>query len=182
MKAFKKIVLVFPGFTLLILIARIFLEKEYTVVREITINKSKTKVFDYVKYLKNQGNYSKWAMADPNMEKTYSGTDATEGFISAWESKIDEVGVGEQQIIGISYGQRIDYEIRFKVPFEAVNKAYMSTESITDSITLVKWGFNGEMNYPGNLILLFMNMDKILGPDLELGLQNLKQLLENKAI
>jgi hypothetical protein len=35
---------------------------------------------------------------DPNMKKTYTGTDAEVGFISAWESTDKNVGVGEQEI------------------------------------------------------------------------------------
>jgi hypothetical protein len=34
------------------------------------------------------------------------------------------------------------------------------------------------MKYPSNLTMLFMNMEKMVGGDLEKGLQNLKILLE----
>jgi hypothetical protein len=34
------------------------------------------------------------------------------------------------------------------------------------------------MKYPTNLTLLFMNMEKMVGGDLEKGLENLKTLLE----
>jgi hypothetical protein len=34
------------------------------------------------------------------------------------------------------------------------------------------------MNYPANVMLLFMNMEKMVGGDLEKGLQNLKTILE----
>ena len=56
--------------------------------------------------------------------------------------------------------------------------AYMSTESVTDSSTKVTWGFNGRMDYPMNLMLLTMNMDEMLGKDLQEGLVNLKANLE----
>jgi len=35
--------------------------------------------------------------------------------------------------------------------------------------TLVKWGFQSAMKYPLNLVLLFMNLEKMLGNDLETG-------------
>ena len=38
--------------------------------------------------------------------------------------------------------------------------------------------FDGKMNYPMNLMLLFMNMDKMIGKDFESGLKNLKTILE----
>jgi hypothetical protein len=56
----------------------------------------------------------------------------------------------------------------------------MSFDAVNDSVTTVKWGFNGEMKYPMNLMMLTMNMEKMLGPDLENGLKNLKTLLEKQ--
>ncbi len=50
----------------LLLIMALFVKKEYTIEREITINKTKAEVFNYVKHLKNQDNYSKWVMQDPH--------------------------------------------------------------------------------------------------------------------
>ena len=51
---------------------------------------------------------------DPDMKKTYRGTDGTVGFVSAWDSEKDDVGKGEQEIIKITDGERIDYELRFQ--------------------------------------------------------------------
>jgi len=100
------------------------------------------------------------------------------GFVSAWDSEMNEVGKGEQEIKKIIEGDRIDFELRFIKPFEATDNAYMSTESVADSSTKVTWGFNGRMNYPMNLMLLTMNMDEMLGKDLQEGLVNLKANLE----
>lgn len=148
------------------------------VEREIIINKPKAEVFEYIKFLRNQDNYSKWNMMDPDMKKTYKGTDGTIGFISAWESKMENVGAGEQEIVNMIDGERIDMKLRFKVPFESQNDAYMITEDMSNNQTKVKWGFKGAFPYPFNLMGLFMDMEKAVGGDLEVGLQNLKNLLE----
>jgi len=42
----------------------------------------------------------------------------------------------------------------------------------------VKWGFSGHMKYPFNFMLVVMNMDKMLGDDLTVGLTNLKGIME----
>jgi hypothetical protein len=178
MKILKKILLGVVAIIALLLIIALFTKKEYAVVREITINKSKNEVFNYIKFLKNQDNFSVWATMDPNMKKEYRGTDGTVGFVSAWDSNEDNVGKGEQEIKGIKEGERVDFELRFIKPFEATDYAYMTTEESGNDQTLVKWGFNGKMNYPMNLMLVFMNMDDMLGKDLEKGLQNLKNVLE----
>lgn len=178
MKALKIIGLALAGIIALALITGLFVDGKYATEREITINKSKQEVYDYVKYLKNQNNYSVWAKADPAMKKEFTGEDATVGFISAWDSENPDVGKGEQKIIKIADGERIDYELHFIKPFEATDYAYMTTEAVSDSQTKVKWGFNGEMKYPMNLMLLAMDMEKMLAPDLEKGLSNLKAILE----
>lgn len=178
MKALKIAGLVLVGIIVLALIAGLFINGKYAVEREITINKPKQEVYDYVKYLKNQNNYSVWAKTDPAMKKVFTGEDGTVGFISAWDSQNPDVGKGEQKIIKIADGKRIDYEIHFIKPFESTDYAYMTMEAVSDSQTRVKWGFNGEMKYPMNLMLLFMNMEKMLAPDLENGLSSLKGILE----
>lgn len=174
-----KYILVVIGFIITIpVVTAIFVKKEYVVEREITINKPKAVVFDYIKLLKNQNNYSKWATMDPTMVKTYRGTDGTVGFVSRWESKMDDVGVGEQEIKKIVEGERIDYELRFMEPFESTSLAYMSTEAFSENQTKLNWVFNGRMKYPMNIMMLFMDFDKIIGDDLQTGLNNLKTELE----
>ena len=116
---------------------------------------------------------------DPTMKKTYRGTDGTVGFVSAWESKVDSVGVGEQEIKKIKEGERIDFERRFIKPFEATEPAFMTTEPVSENQTKVIWGFSGHMNYPMNIMMLFMDFEKMIGDDLQTGLSNLKRELEN---
>jgi hypothetical protein len=178
MKILKRILIVIVAIVALALIIALFIKKEYAVEREVIINKPKTEVFEFVKLLKNQDSFSVWANKDPNMKKEYKGTDGTVGFVSAWDSQNKDVGKGEQEIKKITEGQRIDFELRFIEPFEANDNAYMTTESVNENQTKVKWGFNGKMNYPMNLMLLCMNMDEMLGKDLQDGLNNLKTTLE----
>jgi len=54
----------------------------------------------------------------------------------------------------------------------------MTTETVSQYQTRVKWGFKGEMKYPMNLMMLFMDMETMLAPDLEKGLSSLKAILE----
>lgn len=180
MKVLKKILIALLIIIAIPLIVALFVKKDYSVMREIVINKPQAEVFNYVKYLKNQNNYSKWANMDPNMIKTYTGTDGTVGFISAWDSKNDEVGKGEQEIKKITEGSRIDYELRFIKPFESTEQAYMITEAASPTQTKVKWGFEGHMAYPMNIMMLFMDFDKMIGSDLNTGLDKLKTVMETQ--
>lgn len=179
MKTLRKVAIALIIIVLVPLITALFVKEDYAVEREITINKPSQEVFSYVKFLKNQDNYSKWAMMDPNMKKEYKGIDGTVGFVSSWDSDKKDVGKGDQEIKKITEGERIDYELRLK-SFGTTEAAYMTTEAVSENQTKVKWGFNGRMSYPMNVTLLFMNMDKMIGKDLETGLSNLKGILEKK--
>jgi hypothetical protein len=113
-----------------------------------------------------------------NILPDFRGTDATVGFVSAWDSPVKEAGKGEQEITKITEGQRIDYVIRFLKPMKSTDYAYIEFKSENDSVTNVTWAFYGNMKYPTNLTLLFIDMDSMLGKDLTGGLSNLKTLLE----
>jgi hypothetical protein len=110
MKTFKLIVVTVAVIIAVPLIAAIFIKKDFVIEREIVLNKPKQDVFDYLKHLKNQENYSKWVALDPKTKISYSGTDGTVGFVMAWESDNPDVGKGEQEIKNIAEGDRIDVE------------------------------------------------------------------------
>jgi len=116
---------------------------------------------------------------DPNMKKEYRGIDSTVGFVSAWEGN-KKVGAGEQEITGIEEGRKLSTELRFIKPFKSVAQSAMTTEALSDNSTKVSWGFEGQMNYPMNVMKLFMNMEKAIGNDFSTGLSNLKIILEKQ--
>ena len=178
MRILKLIGFALAAIIVLVLLTGLFVKREMHAEREIVINKPNEEVFNYVKYLKNQNDYSKWGTMDPAMKKEFRGTDATVGFVSAWESDKDDVGKGEQEIKGIKQGERIDYELRFIKPWESTATAYMITEPVSGNQSKVKWGFDGEMAYPFNVMLLFMDMEDMIGDDFAAGLERLKNQLE----
>jgi len=178
MKIVKRILVGAAVLVAVLLIVGLFVRTEFAVEREVIINKPKDDVFNYVRYLRNHDNFSKWAAMDPQMKKDYRGTDGTVGFVSAWESKNQDVGKGEQEIKKITEGERIDVEIRMRSPFQSTDPAYMTTESIGDNQTRVRSGYLGKMNYPTNLLCPLI-AEKI-GKDMQTGLTNLKTVLERQ--
>ena len=178
MKILKRIFLFILAIVAIALITALFVSKELKSEREIVINKPKQQVFDYIKLIKNQDNYSKWNRMDPGMKKTYTGNDGSVGFSYAWDSEKDSVGKGSQTITAIKEGERVDCDLHFLKPFDSKAKTYLTTTAINDSTTKVTWGFDSEMPYPFNLMKLFKNMEKMVGDDFGTGLSNLKTVLE----
>lgn len=162
----------------IVLIAAYFMPKEYEVQREITINKPVDSVFNYVKYLKNQNQFSVWANIDPKMKSTYKGVDGNVGSLYSWESDIKEVGIGQMEVTKITESKRIDFALRFKKPMEDTAQGYMSTEPVLGNQTKVKWEINGIIPYPTNIMLPMLKMDQLIGNDLQKGLENLKTKME----
>lgn len=180
MKWIKRIFLFFLVLVALILITALFIPRHYQVERDIIINKPKDSVFQFISHLRNQNLYSVWAKADPNMKASFSGTDATVGFVSYWDSNDKNVGKGSQTITKIVPGDSMYTHLRFEVPFEAEDDSYMSTKYIDSTHTRVIWGFQGDYPYPLNIMNLFLNMEEMIGNDFKNGLSNLKLLLEKQ--
>ena len=158
------------------LIAALFIRKDFNIEREITINKPTPVVFSYLSHLKNQDNFSKWVMTDPGMKRDFKGTDGTVGFVYAWDSKMQQAGKGEQEIMNIKNNELVDVEVRFEKPFKNVAKTPFITEALSATQTKVRWGMQGKNKYPINVMNLFMG--NMLGKDIETSLVNLKSILE----
>lgn len=170
------ILLVIAVLLAIIFTGALFVKKDYIVSRSVTINKNKAFVFNYVKIVKNQDYYNKWWTMDPNAKKEFRGEDGTIGFVAAWDSENKQAGKGEQEIINIKDGERIDFEIRFQRPFQNTANSYMATETVTPDQTKLSWVFIGKNKYPFNLMNLFMG--NLLGNDLQTSITNLKTVLE----
>lgn len=168
------ILLVLAGIIILLLVVALFTKKEYIIHREIIINAPQQKVFDYLKQLKNQDNFNKWVMVEPDMKREFKGTDGTVGFIYGWNGK--KAGEGEQEIKTIEEGKAIETEIRFVRPFAGIAYANMVTGFISDTQTKVTWSNASTMKYPMNIMVSMIG--KMLAKDMDTSLSNLKNILE----
>ena len=148
----------------------------YEVNREIVIDKPVPEVFKFVRSLKKHDSWSPWSEKDPNMEKSFTGTDGEIGCISSWSGNKD-VGTGEHEITNIVENKIVESQLRFLKPFKSTSDAYLRMEE-SGKGTKVIWGFKGKNAFPFSIMMLFMNMEKTVGKDFENGLQKLKGILE----
>lgn len=174
MKILKIILFVFLGLIGLILILGLIAPRDFGGKSEILINKPQQEVYEYIKFLKNQDNYGTWNQQDPNMKKTFTGTDGTIGFTYAWESDNNMVGDGKQTITNLVEGEKMESELYFG-DFEDPAKSVIQLTPKSSDQTLVKWEVTGKSPYPWNIMNLFFSMDD----DFQKGLENLKREVEN---
>lgn len=177
MKIFKKILIGIAAFIALLLLIAAFIPTTYTVSVSTTINRPQQQVYDYVKQIRNQENYSIWVMQDTNVVMTYTGTDGTVGFKAAWNSKDDHVGEGEQQITKLD-GERVDVDLRFKRPMEGESKAATIVKAAGENQSTVTNEFYGYNPYPTNLMCF---VGKMFIKDAQTqNMSNLKAILEKQ--
>ncbi len=164
------------GIVVLLLIAALFMKREHYVKREIIINAPRQKVFDFLKMLRNQDKFNKWAKADPGRKWEYRGTDGTVGFIIAWSGNKD-AGEGEKEIMNIVEGERIETQIRFVRPMNMVADVIMETETVAENQTKVSLINSGTMKYPMNIFIPIA--ENRFPKDMDASLATLKNILEN---
>ncbi|WP_100612676.1 SRPBCC family protein [Confluentibacter lentus] len=162
--------------TLFILV--IAIPKYFNISRNIVINKPANEVFEYLKFIKNQDEWSPWKKKDPEMKQSYTGVDGKIGFIAKWEGNKD-VGSGEQEITRIVENEVIETKLRFYKPWKSESDAYIKIKGLDKyNSTIVTWGFSGKNKTLSSIFFLLFNMEKAIGEDFEKGLVSLKKMLE----
>jgi hypothetical protein len=167
------------GIVLILILLGLIAPKNYEVSRSIVIDRNIKEVFQFLKLVKNQDNWSPWKKKDPNMVQSSIGADGEVGFISKWKGN-KKVGEGEQEIISIIENESIDTQLRFFKPWKSESIGHFVVNTVEDKQTLVTWGISGKNKFPMSIFMLFMNIDKMVGKDFEEGLASLKELLEKK--
>ena len=178
MKTLKIIGIVVLAIIALPFIIAIFIPRTYTVSVSETINQPYQVVYDYVRILENQKDYSIWVMQDPTLNPEIIGTDGTVGAIQRWNSTMEEVGEGEQEIM-ILTPERMEVEIRFKRPFESKARAANIFMAISGNSTKITNEFYSDSNYPMNLPSYLFGR-KMMREAQTKNLQNLKNILEKE--
>jgi hypothetical protein len=173
------VIYIFIGILALILVLALIAPRHYEVNREVIINKNVIEVFEYIKLVKNQNDWSPWKQKDPNMKQEYFGTDGEVGFVSKWEGN-KQVGTGEQEIISMDKNKRMETQLRFFKPWKSESLGFFTVDEVGENQTKVVWGFKGINPIPYNIMMLFFNFEKAVGKDFEEGLAKLKQVLENQ--
>ncbi|MDO9000915.1 MAG: SRPBCC family protein [Bacteroidota bacterium] len=171
----KKVLYVIIALLLVYLVLAMFGPKEIKVERDISINKPtffvKSILGDF-KFFHDE--WSPWSEKDSAMKTTYKGAPGELGHFYSWEGN-KEVGKGEMEIISVTEDSLVQ-----RLSFEGMgdSRAYFILKDSGTS-TNVTWGMMFEVGFFGRPMMLFMNMDKMLGADYEKGLTKLKTKLES---
>ncbi|QOW08949.1 hypothetical protein Q73A0000_00595 [Kaistella flava (ex Peng et al. 2021)] len=171
MKKFLKILLAIVA---ILIIVMLLMGKAYHFEKSIIINAPVEKVYTQINSTKAINQWNPWMKLDPNLKVTYSGNPGQIGDKYCWEGN-DEVGSGCQEITALVPNQKQSTKIIFFKPFEsdATSNIILTPEGNSTKVT---WDMDCELDYPMNLMKLFMDgkMDKSYGD----GLNALKAISE----
>lgn len=168
------------GITLVVLAALYFIlalfgPSECNVQRSIVINQRPDVVFNEINDLRQWKNWSYWDNIDPNMQSTYEGPEAGVGAKHLWESENKNVGKGSLTITKSEPNSLIECELAF----EGMGSSTVGfTLKDTTGGTLVTTYMHSKTPFLFRPMMLFMNMDEMVGGDFEKTLAGLKNHTE----
>src|SRR3979490_1411270 len=146
------------------------------VQRAITVKAPAEKIFPLINDFHQWRTWSPYEHKDPALKRTYSGAESGKGAVYAWEGN-NNVGSGRMEILETSVPSKIRIKLDFFKPFEGHNTAEFTMLPQGDA-TNVTWLMHGPSPFMGKIMHVFINMDRMVGKDFEIGLANLKKLAE----
>jgi uncharacterized protein YndB with AHSA1/START domain len=148
----------------------------FSVRRETTVRAPPEKIFPLIDDFHQWATWSPYESKDPAMKRTYSGATSGKGAVYAWDGN-KNVGSGRMEILEAAAPAKIIIKLDFFRPFEGHNSAEFTMLPQGDA-TRLTWLMHGPAPFMSKLMQVFMNMDKMIGKDFEIGLANLKKLTE----
>lgn len=160
------------------LVVGLLLPSKIHVERSIVINAPPSTVFALINDFHKFNLWSPWAKLDPNTQYTFSGPDSGVGAKMEWRSENRDVGNGQHQIMV----SKPDQHIQTALDFGDMGTAFATFDlAATGAGTRVTWGFDRDNGYNMMGRYFGLMMDKMIGPDFERGLANLKTLAESTS-
>jgi len=156
---------------LLVLPDRVFVD------RTITITAPPERIFPLVSNFREFNRWSPWAEKDPNTQYTFEGPESGVGAKVYWYSENKQVGSGSQEIIESRDNELVRTALDFGEQGTA-SASYM-IESTSEG-SRVTWGLM--VDAEGSIIGRYFGllMDRMVGPEYEKGLDNLRKIAENR--
>jgi len=146
------------------------------VQRAASIKAPPEKIFPLISDFKRWAAWSPYEKKDPGMKRSYGGAAEGKGATYAWDGD-SNVGQGRMEITDAQSPGRVAIKLDFTRPFEAHNNVVFTLLAKGDA-TEVTWDMQGPANYLSKLIGVFVNMDRMIGQDFEVGLANLRSVAE----
>jgi hypothetical protein len=152
----------------------------YSLSRSALILAPPEAVFGYLEDFRKWELWSPWAKRDPNAKAIFSGEAKGRGSVFEWSGNSD-VGAGRMTMMQSRPSGGVTVKLDFTKPYEATSNVTFLLKPEAGG-TRVTWSMSGRQTFLEKAFCLLMGgMDRIVGPDYEKGLTNLKAVAEAKT-
>jgi uncharacterized protein YndB with AHSA1/START domain len=148
----------------------------YVVERSIDIDAPAERVFSLLNDFHKWREWSPWEDVDPHLHREYTGSESGAGAAYAWDGN-KKAGKGNMRIVEATPPSHVRIDLTFEKPFPAKTDVRFAVQS-TGTGSRVVWTMNGPLSLAMRVFTVFKSMDKLIGPDLEKGLSQLKTAAE----
>lgn len=148
----------------------------FQIQRKTLIHAAPDRIFALINDLEQWRQWSPWEQKDPDMKRTLSAVTAGKDAFYEWSGD-RKVGQGRMEITESIPPERLTIKLEFIKPFPAHNLVEFLLVP-RGEWTEVIWDMHGPMPFMSKLMCLFVSMDRMVGPDFEAGLNNLKARTE----
>jgi uncharacterized protein YndB with AHSA1/START domain len=149
----------------------------FEISRSTEIETPPAAVFEQVNDFHRWDAWSPWAKLDPNAKTTFEGPSFGDGAKFSWDGD-DKVGAGKMTIVDSKPPEAIKIKLEFLRPMASVADTLFTFAPAGSGKTKVTWKMSGENGFVGKAFSLIMDCDKMVGPDFEKGLANMKAIVE----
>jgi hypothetical protein len=153
---------------------------DFRVQRTARLQAPSAALFEYVNDHHKFSVWNPFLKLDPHVKTTYSGPDSGVGAVCAWDGNKD-VGAGSCTIVESKPGELVRCRMDWKRPMEGTATVDFTFKPSGDR-TEVTWAMYGKNGFMGKLMSLFINCDKICGPQFEKGLASLGEIAARTAV
>ena len=171
----KRILTLLVVIILALVLVSFLLPRDVKVARSIEIDAPAAEVFAKVNGLKAGADWSPLLSRDPEVNLQYLGPDTGVGAKLEWSSEHPQVGIGKQEIVESIENQNVVTALDFGGQGTAL-AAFNLVEA--DGKTTITWYLEADMSISPIGRYMGLMMDKWVGGDYEVGLSNLKAMIE----
>ena len=171
----KKIGLVLLALVAAVLVFAATRPGSFSVERRIVIQAPADRILPLISDFHRWADWSPWEKIDPAMKRSFGGPPAGVGATYGWQGN-QEVGSGRMAVRQATPG-KVSIQLDFIEPFEGHNTADFLLAP-KDGGTELRWVMSGPATFVTKLMGVFVSMDRMIGPDFEKGLAQLKAVAE----
>ncbi|NUO90928.1 MAG: SRPBCC family protein [Dermatophilaceae bacterium] len=150
-------------------------DKSFLITRETTIAAPPERIHALLDDFHEWQKWSPWEGLDPAMDRTYAGAGSGVGAVYAWKGN-SKAGEGRMEILE-SEKRHVGVDLLFAAPMKAHNRVDFTLTPVADG-TRVQWAMTGPQNVVMRIMSRFWSMEKLVGPDMDKGLAQLKRAAE----